>query len=39
MSAQHPTWKILALWGILLIPVTWAIAHTVAESLWLINAR
>ena len=39
MSAQHPTWKILALWGIILIPVTWAVAHTLGESLRLISAR
>jgi len=39
MSAQHPNWKILALWGIILIPVAWAVVHTFAESLQLISAR
>jgi hypothetical protein len=38
-TPANGSWKILALWAVILIPVAWAIVHELIESVQLIAGR
>jgi hypothetical protein len=33
MTHESKTWKVLVLWVVILIPVTWALIYTLVESM------